>query len=140
LLSGKNGSQSYRNIVDMAYGCIYNIYPNLAVRSGCDRVRRQILADFAPMNTLGFVNSKDKRSVYDGFEEKLRKGKIKNGVLVETLVDREPPVLRRHSGIEVVFLIIISLYVGSDESRGLSQNWVYTVEIVFVLCIEILPP
>jgi len=68
LLSGKNGSQAYRKIVDMAYGCIYNIYPNLAVRSGCDRVRRQILADFSPMNTLGFVNSKDQRSVYDGFE------------------------------------------------------------------------
>jgi hypothetical protein len=140
LLSGKNGGQTYRKIVDMAYGCIYNIDPNLAVRSGCARVRRQILADFAPMNTLGFVNSKDKRSGYDGFEEKLRKGKIKNGVLVETLVDREPPVLRRHSGIEVVFLIITSLYVGSDESRGLSQNWVYAVEIVFVLGIEILPP
>jgi hypothetical protein len=93
LLSGKNRSQSYRKIVDMAYGCIYNIYPNLAVRSGCDRVRRQILADFFPTSTLAFVNSKNKRSVYDGFEEKLRKGKIKNGVLVETLVDRESPVL-----------------------------------------------
>src|SRR5258708_23445585 len=112
----------------MACGCIYNIYPNLAVRSGCDRVRRQILADFAPMNTLTFVNGKNKRSVYDGFEEKLRKGKIKNGILIEPLVHRESPVLRRHSGAEVVFLIIVSLYVGGDESRGLSQNWVYTLE------------
>ena len=77
----------------MAWGCIYNIHPNLALRSGCGRIRRKVLADFFPTNTRVFVNSKDKGSVYDSFEEKLRKGKIKNGILIETLVDRESPVL-----------------------------------------------
>lgn len=93
----------------MAYGCIYNIYPNLAVRSGCERVRRQILADFAPMNTLGFVNSKDKRGVYDGFEEKLRKGKIKNGVW-----------LRRWSTVNPQF---------SDDTVGL--KWYFLSSFLF---------
>src|SRR5713101_1722915 len=40
----------------------------------------------------------------------------------------------------MVFLIIVSLHVGSDESRGLSKNGVYTAEVFFVLCIQILPP
>src|SRR5258705_11329432 len=40
----------------------------------------------------------------------------------------------------MVFLIVVSLQVGSDESRSLSKNGVYTAEVFFVLCIKILPP
>src|SRR6266550_4321998 len=40
----------------------------------------------------------------------------------------------------MVFLIITSLHVGSDESRGLFKNGVCTAEVFLVMCIEILPP
>src|ERR1700745_2056495 len=40
----------------------------------------------------------------------------------------------------MVFVIVSPFNVGCDELRGLFYNWVSAVEIVFILCIEILPP
>ncbi len=77
----------------MTNRCVYNINPNLAVGSGCGGVRRKVLADFFPASTLAFVNSEDERSLYDAIEKKLREGKVKNRVLVETLVNCKSPIL-----------------------------------------------
>ena len=137
---GKTGARVIGNVINMANWRIDNIYPNLAVRSGRGRVRRQALADFFPANALGFIDGKDKRRLYDRVEKKLREGEVKNGILVETLVDRESPVLRRDRWAEVISPVVVSLDVGSDEFRSRAQNWVHSLEIFPILRIEKLPP
>src|SRR5580698_2001822 len=108
---------------------IDDVDPNLAVRSGRGRVRRQALTDFFPTNALGFIDGKDERGFYDRVEKKLRKGNVKNAILVETLVDRKSPMLRRDRGAEVVSRIVISLDIGSDELRSRAHHWVHSLEI-----------
>ena len=140
LLAGEDRGEVHRHVVNPFRRRAGHIQPDFAVRPIHFRVDRQMRADVAPARALVRVDAQDFGCLGGGLQNEFRQCQVHDAVLVQPHIDREPPVLWRHGGHDVVAAVVALLHVGGEKTAGRAQHGIGALEERTILGVQVVPP